>query len=159
MSLLFVYGTLLPGQAPACVADLVARFRPVGPGTVPGVLVDLGSYPGLVLDNSGSGRVVGQLLELPDDDPTLLRRLDAYEGFDPAAPGTSFFRRVPTIATLADGRSAACDVYVYNRPTAAARAIASGDWQRRHEQAAAPENPTAMHKRPIIGITTGLSTL
>jgi hypothetical protein len=73
----------------------------------------------------------GQLLELPDDDPALLRRLDAYEGFDPARAGTSFFRRVPATATLADGRSAACDVYVYNRPTAAAaRVIACGDWRR-----------------------------
>src|SRR6185436_15278063 len=64
MSFLFVYGTLLPGHAPAAMRDVVASLRPVGPATVRGRLYHLGAYPGLVLDaGDASGVVHGMLLE------------------------------------------------------------------------------------------------
>ncbi|CAA9440034.1 MAG: Para-aminobenzoate synthase, amidotransferase component [uncultured Phycisphaerae bacterium] len=159
--LLFVYGTLMPGHAPACVSDLVARFEPVGRAAVRGYVYDLGHYPGLVLGDDG--QVVGHLCELPNDD-LLWRRLDAYEGFDPAAPAASLFRRVTAVATrLADGGRVDCQTYVYNRPVRPDRAIASGDWLNRHAAAtptaaatpaaaAAPNDERPM-RRPIIGIT------
>src|SRR5437764_3239917 len=102
--LLFAYGTLLPGHAPDCVADFVSRLQPIGPATIRGTLFSFGSYPGVVLNELGIA-ISGFLFELPADDPTLLRRLDVYEGFDPAAPATSLFRRVSTTATLEDGRA------------------------------------------------------
>src|SRR4051794_6778720 len=49
-SLLFVYGTLLPGQAPPAMRDLIARMSDLGPATVRGRLYDLGAYPGIILD-------------------------------------------------------------------------------------------------------------
>jgi putative glutamine amidotransferase len=180
----FVYGTLMPGHAPTCVADLVGRFVPLGRATVPGSLYDLGDYPGLMLhsgaspdervgDGSTSPAVFGVLVDVPDD-PALVRRLDAYEGFDPAAPGRSLFCRVPAVARLlADGGAVDCQTYVYNRVPPPGRVVAGGDWLRRGTPAitSATEppagRPTAepsggqtartqrpMRKRPIIGITT-----
>jgi putative glutamine amidotransferase len=162
MAFLFAYGTLVPGHEPACVADLAARFSPRGQAAVRGILFDLGSYPGLVLDDVAGRDVPGFLLELPDD-PAVLRRLDAYEGFDPATPATSLFRRVPTTAMLAaTGQQVPCEVYVYNRPAPPSRIIASGGWLDRnrvtdHGLPAAPSanERNSMSKRPIIGITVG----
>lgn len=160
MPLLFVYGTLAPGHAPACVADLVARFRTVGRAAVRGTLYDCGDYPGLVL--GGDRDVRGYVVEVPDD-PLLLRRLDAYEGFDAAAPAASLFRRVSAVATLsADGRAVDCQTYVYNHPAAGCRTVPGGDWlrwadrlaNRVSEPAPAAAEPV-MPNRPVIGVTTG----
>src|SRR5437764_4730137 len=91
---LFVYGTLLPGQSPPAMRDVVARLRPAGTAAVRGRLYDLGAYPGMVLDPA-AGEVLGQVMEMPapsdasDDGPgpaDLWRRMDAYEGFVPDDP-------------------------------------------------------------------------
>jgi len=52
---LFTYGTLKHGHAPDEIASAVTKLRPVGKGFVPGVLYDLGDYPGAVLLNPSSG--------------------------------------------------------------------------------------------------------
>lgn len=153
-SLLFVYGTLIPGQAPTCVADLVARFRVVGRATVRGELYDTGRYPALVL-NSNAGPTHGWLCEVPDDE-VLWRRLDNYEGFDPDAPDGSLFRRVPATAALADGTVVNAQTYVYNRPTARHQRIAGGDWLGRASPSAETAKDPSM-KRPVIGITCSSS--
>ncbi len=111
--LLFVYGTLRPGHAPARVAGWVATFIPQGAATVRGRLYDLGAYPGVVLDEEAD-TVHGELFSLPDD-PELLSRLDAYEDYRPREPAESLFLRVRTIATSQDGTSHECWIYVYNR--------------------------------------------
>jgi len=112
--LLFVYGTLRPGHAPAEIAAIVDRLKPVGEATVRARLHDLGAYPGIVLEASADV-VPGVLLALPAD-PDILAQLDAYEGFIPAHPEISLFQRVKTTATRADGELTDCWVYVYNRP-------------------------------------------
>jgi gamma-glutamylcyclotransferase (GGCT)/AIG2-like uncharacterized protein YtfP len=112
--LLFVYGTLRPGSAPTEIAAIVARLTPVGEATVRGRLHDLGAYPGIVLDDDAD-EVSGVLLALPQD-PDILAQLDAYEGFIPAHPEISLFRRVKTTATRPNGEPAPCWVYIYNRP-------------------------------------------
>ncbi|HEX8912786.1 MAG TPA: gamma-glutamyl-gamma-aminobutyrate hydrolase family protein [Humisphaera sp.] len=166
MNLLFVYGTLTPGRAPDCVADLVARFRPLGPATVRGTLFDLGSYPGLAL--GGDGVVRGTLVEVPAaEDDALWRRLDAYEGFDPCFPAGSLFRRVGAVAALEGGRTVQCQTYIYGRPADPKRAVPGGDWFARRDLPAhdrpIPDRPnpdmpapqTPSRRRPLIGITTG----
>jgi gamma-glutamylcyclotransferase (GGCT)/AIG2-like uncharacterized protein YtfP len=82
---LFVYGTLLPGRAPAEVANAVSRLRRVGPGHVQGRLYDFGDYPGAILDRSSQSRIPGQVFELPDDE-SVLASLDEYEEFSPDDP-------------------------------------------------------------------------
>ena len=113
--LLFVYGTLHPDRAPAEIASIVRRFRPISPATILGRLYDLGPYPGVHLDVPDPDPVPGHLFELPEG-PTVLPALDAYEDYDPASPETSLYLRQRTSASLPDGSSTECWVYVYNQP-------------------------------------------
>jgi gamma-glutamylcyclotransferase (GGCT)/AIG2-like uncharacterized protein YtfP len=121
---LFVYGTLLPGRAPAEVADAVRRLRRVGPGHVQGRLYDLGDYPGAILDRSSHSRIPGQVFELPDDE-TVLASLDEYEEFRPEDPRHSLFLRIKSPVTMADGHRLDCWMYVYNREPGSAPLWAS----------------------------------
>ena len=63
-------------------------LTPLGPATVPGLLYDLGRYPGLV---PGDGLVHGELFA--GADAAVLAALDQYEGCDPADEAGSLFRR------------------------------------------------------------------
>ena len=112
---LFVYGTLRPGRAPSEIADAVNTLVPLGPAAVRGRLYNLGSYPGLVLDEQAD-EVHGEILAVPD--AATLARLDAYEDYRPNGPDpdASLFLRVRTAVTLPTGASELCWVYVYNRP-------------------------------------------
>lgn len=74
---LAVYGTLRPGGRAYAAFGLATRTRHLGPCHIPGRIVDLGGYPGLL---PGGGRVAGDLLELVD--AALVGELDAYEGPD-----------------------------------------------------------------------------
>jgi gamma-glutamylcyclotransferase (GGCT)/AIG2-like uncharacterized protein YtfP len=113
--LLFVYGTLRPGHAPREIAHVVDQLTLVGEGTVRGHRYELGDYPGIVLDNEGPA-VTGVLLSLPPD-PAILAQLDDYEGFIPAHPEASLFRRMmTTVIETETGAATTCWVYVYNRP-------------------------------------------
>ena len=123
---LFVYGTLLPGLAPAAVGEVVNRLRIVGPATVPGRLFYLGSYPGCVLEANCDSLVHGQVLGIPEPIEPVLARLDWYEDFVASdAAGSLFVRRTCTV-TLADGGQIEAWVYVYNRDVSHARRIESG---------------------------------
>jgi gamma-glutamylcyclotransferase (GGCT)/AIG2-like uncharacterized protein YtfP len=110
---LFVYGTLRPGHTPQEIAHIVDQLTLIGEATVRAHLHDLGAYPGIVLDDAAA-EVPGIILALPDDD-SVLAALDAYEGFIPAHPEASLFRRVATTVTRTDGSPLTCWVYVYNR--------------------------------------------
>ena len=110
--LLFIYGTLHPDRAPAEIADAARRLKPLGPATIRGRLYDLGAYPGVVLDDSATRKIPGELFTVPDVE--TLARLDAYEDFRPGDPANSLFLRVQTTATLPDGSQRVCWVYVYN---------------------------------------------
>jgi len=125
---LFVYGTLLPGFAPAAVEPLVRRLRLVGRGSVQGSLYDLGNYPGAVLDKAAA-RVWGQVFELPAD-PSVLRHLDHYEGFDPKHPDSSEFVRKKCTVSLENGRRIKCWIYGYSRPAGTAARIVDGDFSK-----------------------------
>ena len=110
---LFVYGTLLPGLAPAPIARAASRLLPVGEGFVRGILYDLGRYPGAVADPESNKRIAGVVAELPDD-PGFLKQLDDYEGLIAQSPETSEFVRERQTAHLADGRRLECWFYCYN---------------------------------------------
>ena len=125
---LFAYGTLQPGCAPAHIADLAAKLRPVGEGFVRGKLYDLGGYPGAVPDANSESRIFGTVMELPED-PEILRRLDAYEEYDPRSPDTSEYVREPCEIELTAAGMLECWIYRYNWKPDASRVIASGAWR------------------------------
>jgi gamma-glutamylcyclotransferase (GGCT)/AIG2-like uncharacterized protein YtfP len=112
---LFAYGTLMRGYPLHAV--LAGRARFVGTGSVPGQLLDLGRYPGLV---SGRGRVRGEIYRFGDTQ--LLPALDREEGYN--------FERRRTMATLADGRRVRAWIYRYRGRRERAVLIPEGDYRR-----------------------------
>ena len=95
----------------------------ISPCRIPGRLVDLGSYPGLVEE---PGEVEGELYRL--DDPAVLATLDDFEGYDRDRPAGSPYvrRRRRLIAPDVEA-----SVYVYTGPLEGRARIASGAWFRR----------------------------
>jgi gamma-glutamylcyclotransferase (GGCT)/AIG2-like uncharacterized protein YtfP len=128
---LFVYGTLLPGQAPACIAEVANRLKIIGPATTPGRLYHLGPYPGCILDPQCPQTIQGQLLEIPHPADPILTKLDWYEDYAASDRKGSLFTRTTCRVTLQDGRQQIAWVYVYNRDVTNARLIQSGRYDPR----------------------------
>ena len=119
---LFVYGTLKSGAAPPEVAGAMRGLRSLGTGTVRGTLYDLGKYPGLQL--YGTDEICGEVLEFRD--PSILKSLDAYEGYDAKKPSQSLFVRKQCQVRLTDkDRDLLCWVYEYNRQPESLQRIAA----------------------------------
>lgn len=114
--LLFAYGTLRDPRRVATVTGLPGCCRAVAPGTVDGVLYDVGEYPALRPPISADDRVPGVLLEIDD---AALARLDDYEGV-----GEGLYLRERCTVQCADGRAIEAWVYIFNQPTATLRRIA-----------------------------------
>lgn len=114
---LFVYGTLMEGEANAHHLAGIARLA----GTVRGVLHNDGPAPGLAL---GDGEVQGEVVELPLD---RLAGMDALEEAAPAgAPGGLYRRTVLPVRTTAGVLRA----YAYVMDDAShLPVIAGGDWR------------------------------
>jgi gamma-glutamylcyclotransferase (GGCT)/AIG2-like uncharacterized protein YtfP len=129
-SYLFAYGSLQPGYVPGEMAHSVAKLMIIDRGYAKGALYDLGGYPGAILDPSSEQRIAGIVLRLPED-ADLLRELDAYEEFDPDAPGSSPFLRILRPIELASGGTLQCWVYVYNRDPGSAPVIPDGRFRKR----------------------------
>jgi gamma-glutamylcyclotransferase (GGCT)/AIG2-like uncharacterized protein YtfP len=121
---LFSYGTLQPELAPAEIVSLVRQLRPIGRASMPGLLYDLGDYPGAVFEETML-KVWGQVFELPED-PSVLRQLDEYEEFNPGEIERSQFLRTQSNAILDNGRVIKAWVYIYNRDPGSAPRIANG---------------------------------
>jgi len=120
---LFVYGTLMQGEANAHHLAGVPRAA----GLVRAALHDCGPYPALSL---GEGEVQGELMELPLE---RLAGMDALEGSAPGgAPGGMYRRTVLPVRT----ETGTVRAYAYVMDDAGhLPRIATGDWRslgRRH---------------------------
>ena len=118
---LFIYGTLMPGLR---LAHEMSGAVSLGPAQVPGRLVDVGRYPGLV---HGPGAVHGELYRVPE---ALLARLDEVEEMVPGDRAASQYWREPVTVLAGALAGQAVWTYVYNRPTEGLVAIAHGDYRR-----------------------------
>lgn len=114
---LFVYGTLMSGEANAHHLDDLPRMT----GTVRGALHDCGPYPAL---GPGTGDVRGEVLELP---LSRLAAMDALEGCPPGgAPGGMYRRSVLEVRT----DQGVLRAYAYVMDDAARHPpIIRGDWR------------------------------
>jgi gamma-glutamylcyclotransferase (GGCT)/AIG2-like uncharacterized protein YtfP len=114
---LFVYGTLMSGEANAHHLDGLPREA----GRVRGALHDCGPYPALAL---GEGEVAGEVLELP---LARLAAMDALEGSPPGgAPGGHYRRSVLEVRSATGMRRA----YAYVMDEAGRHPrIPEGDWR------------------------------
>ena len=118
---LFIYGTLMPGLR--LQAEMHGAER-LGPARVPGRLVDVGRYPGLL---HGDGLVTGEVYRVND---AQLARLDAVEDMVAGDRAASQYWRERV--QVRDGALAGQQVwtYVYNRPVDGLTPIAHGDYRR-----------------------------
>lgn len=134
----FVYGTLLPEQPNAHVwGGGIAALEPAVLERA--CLYDMGHYPMLV--EEGAGRVTGALVTVRSQTYTaVLARLDDLEGFDPAQPEASAYRRLQRDVVLVDGRRVTAWVYVGGAPYVQdCERIEGGDWAAYvHERQADP---------------------
>jgi gamma-glutamylcyclotransferase (GGCT)/AIG2-like uncharacterized protein YtfP len=126
---LFVYGTLLSGEAPKGIASIVKRCRRLGLAYVRGRLYDLGEYPGAILDPSSPNMVQGELIALPPEGG-ILDALDRYEEFNPLDPKRSLFIRKKAKIWMANGSSREGWIYVYNKHPGKARLVRGRDYVR-----------------------------
>lgn len=126
---LFLYGTLLPTEAPKEIASVVKRLRRLGLAQVRGRLYDFGEFPGAVLDPLSRTMIHGELVVLPPD-ARILDALDQYEEFDPSDPKRSLFIRKKAKVRMANGSSREGWVYVYNRHPGKAKLVRGGDYLR-----------------------------
>ena len=121
MHLLFIYGTLMPGLR--LEAEMHgARF--LGPAQVPGRLVDLGRYPGLL---PGEGSVAGEIYAVDD---AHLARLDGVEGMVPGDRAASQYWREELTVSAGPLQGQRVQTYVYNRPVEGCTPIPHGDYRR-----------------------------
>ncbi len=125
MHRLFIYGTLMPGLR--LEAEMHgARF--VGPAQVPGRLVDVGRFPGLLLDlSTGDGQVTGEIYEVDD---AHLARLDVVEGMVRGDRSASQYWRETVTVLSGPLQGQPVQTYVYNRPVDACAPIPHGDYRR-----------------------------
>lgn len=117
--LIFIYGTLRRGGR---AHHLMRGAEFVATGSIPGRLVHVDAYPGLILCDDQ--RVVGELYSVHHD---LLVELDGYEGCFESPP---HYLREGTVVLLEDGELQAAEVYVFNQLDPSHEEITSGDWIR-----------------------------
>ncbi len=124
---LFVYGTLLKGMPTRMAAHLQEAAAFIGEGNIPGILVDLGSYPGAVLIPGAESRIHGHVFRLFFPEKTI-QELDRYEDIGEGPSHRAPYRR--EIAEVNSGGAVLpCWVYVYNRDYAGLPVIPGGDYR------------------------------
>jgi len=126
----FVYGTLRRGEErhPALLRHAATGGEAAA---TDGTLLDLGPYPGLIVDGP-RGSVAGEVYRAPDPD-ALFAELDAIETFRGfRAPG-SLYRRAIVRVRQANLGSTLAWTYVYAGSREGSRVIASGDWRARRQ--------------------------
>jgi gamma-glutamylcyclotransferase (GGCT)/AIG2-like uncharacterized protein YtfP len=114
--LVFVYGTLRSGGEGA-MSIRFSHSKFIADAKVNGSLYDLGAYPGLLLNESGSS-VIGEVYEVDDE---TLNELDDFEA------SSNYLRKQVEIPLGTDSRS--CWVYEPDPEFYSLRTfITSGDW-------------------------------
>lgn len=142
-----VYGTLRSDVAPRVRDPVLARHarlarrrlgRYEGACRIPGRLVDLGHYPGLVPSERASVR--GELYELPHGERELraaLQALDAFEAVNPDDPAGSEYGRRRVALESPPGIEAW--VYVLDERVRRGVPIEGDDWLAFYERKLAAE--------------------
>lgn len=124
---LFVYGTLKRSVSNPVGAMMRTHAVYRAEALIAGQLYDLGPYPGLILEDSGTA-VYGELYEMTDPEG-LLTLLDAYEGCGVGDPFPHEFARVEATVRDTDGLDYRAWVYVYQQQVDASWLVPSGYFQ------------------------------
>jgi gamma-glutamylcyclotransferase (GGCT)/AIG2-like uncharacterized protein YtfP len=122
----FFYGTLMTAFNRPGRKVVESKLAFAGRGRIRAALFDLGIYPAAVPADDDS-TVAGEVYELIEPD-IVLGALDEIEGYRPAEPERSLYRRVVTDVTMDSGQSRQAWAYFYNAPLGRAERIPSGDY-------------------------------
>ena len=123
MAILFVYGTLKKNfSAHRILKQSPAAFLGEAKTTPEYHLYDVGSFPGLIFDDSSEGGVFGELYQVPE---AAFKNLDRYE-----CVNTGLFRREEII--LEDETKAYA--YIFNSNVENAKRIDEGVWRQEDKQ-------------------------
>ncbi len=141
-SYIFVYGTLRAAPDHRMSKVLEQYGDLVGRGRLPGILYDVGRYPGAVKKSGTRAFIWGDVYALRDPDRAL-KVLDRYEGWNEKNPESAEFRRSRVTVDLGPGRKVPAWVYLYNRPTTGLTRIRSGDYLKRTREAGSPSRAGA----------------
>lgn len=124
---LFVYGTLRPSFENPFAGYLRQHSRYTGEGTFPGLLFDLGNYPGAVFQQSGRQNVWGSVYHIKQHKQAALTYLDEYEGV-----GSGFTQPAEYVRALVpvsmNQTVLMSWVYLYNLSLVDKPVISSGDY-------------------------------
>jgi gamma-glutamylcyclotransferase (GGCT)/AIG2-like uncharacterized protein YtfP len=108
---IFVYGSLREGLI---LHHLLKGSIFAGYGKIQGAIIDLGCYPGLIIDRDivePESMVFGEMYYI---DQETLDRLDFTEGYDRCNPEQGLYDRISTVVYDAIGEQHLAYVYVYN---------------------------------------------
>ena len=134
---LVVYGTLLLGIKSQMAQFLESNSRFLGALYVPGLLYDLGHYPGFIYDLNAPEKVFCHLFEIIVP-KAVFPILDQYEMIDPFKAENNEYRRTK-IPIEFEQKTMESWVYEYNFPTSGLRKITGGNyleyvkWNRDHQ--------------------------
>jgi gamma-glutamylcyclotransferase (GGCT)/AIG2-like uncharacterized protein YtfP len=132
---LFTYGSLMRGECrnKCLFPDKVRLARSA---VVRGVLLDLGSYPGMIAGGDECSQVLGEICDL-DSQAETIRELDQLEGFEGYGKEGSRFTRAIITAAAAGGLEYPAWVYLYNQ-AGSGRIIPGGNWKERGARSYTP---------------------
>ena len=126
---LFVYGTLRPSHENPFARYLRQHSRYVSEGTFPGLLIDLGNYPGAVFQQGSHQKVWGSIYHIEQHKQTLLTYLDDYEGIGSESIQPVEYSR--TLVPISVNQTTITSwVYLYNLPFTDKSVISSGDYSQ-----------------------------
>ncbi len=114
------YGSLMEKYGKQDALGIRGKIQSIGQCELPGILYDLGEYPGLI---QGVGIVYGELFELTD--VGVLKQLDQFEHFFPEDCKNSMYIRTDIRLLKPDIKAW---VYIYNQNISDKSKISSGNW-------------------------------
>jgi gamma-glutamylcyclotransferase (GGCT)/AIG2-like uncharacterized protein YtfP len=118
----FVYGSLLSGMGNS---GLLSNSKMLGTTISPEnfAMVDLGYFPGVIIDETHPGKVMGEVYEVDDD---TLKRLDSLEGYRAQDPKSGLYDRMTINTEIGEAY-----IYIYNNKYGRSNPnfIENGDWK------------------------------
>jgi gamma-glutamylcyclotransferase (GGCT)/AIG2-like uncharacterized protein YtfP len=141
----FVYGTLRPDYLRGRNTGWTTRISTKdNPARIKGRLFNLGSFPGLKLEEPFDS-VKGHVVFVSEE---TLCSLDAYEGYQPHAHHLSLYLRVMADVMMGwdeheKEETMQCQVYVYNQTPNESSHIQNGDWMNPHGESSTEVTETA----------------
>ena len=122
---LFVYGTLRKSTVRNDLLQSDCEY--VGMATLQGCLYQLTDYPGVIKSDDPKQQVVGEIYRV-NNRQSVFAALDDYEECSASFTEPHEYVRQQCSVTLDNGTRLTAWVYLYNRPIAGWKLIASGDY-------------------------------